>query len=422
MAAKNIRRSRRGTQVLFLMFITLLPILDLFRLDMAESRFVILGKYFFINQLYLALIAFILSILVLALFARNFGRIFCGWLCFQTFWSELGDSIIKKWRKLKKSRSKKTKIKHLIQIISLFFIVFPLMWGFYTVLVSYFVAPKVIWSWVNLGPPIWFLVLGVKFSVFGLIDLLVIRHSFCQSMCPYGIMQQKAKKNTSLRIVFDPNQCIDCNLCDQACLMGLKPRELSKEDPCINCAECITACGIKAEKLASRGIEKGSINSLSFAFQSIGPESKKPSIFDGKTLILGSIFVLFTAILLLGVMLDDGVDLTIKMKGDTAVSTVTSSESVLYDLQITNRTQSTMNFKIMLESVENGSSPNGDGKSNHFEINPQLFEVQPLTKLEQEVSISPKGTLPSGRYTMLLRLVDSSGREVDQTKTVYYVY
>lgn len=412
---------RRFTQVLFLLLMTLTPILDIFRLDMAESRFVILGKHFFINQLYLAVIAFVLSLIILTLIARNFGRIFCGWLCFQTTWSELGDVIVKKWREFKRVKKQSKKIANLAQAIILLFLSIPLMLGFYTMLVSYFVAPKVIWSWITLGPPTWFLVLFAKFSVAGLIDLLIIRHSFCQSMCPYGILQQKAKKNSSLRITFDPEQCIDCSLCDKACLMKLKPRELTKSDPCINCVECMVACGMKAEKLAAKGIVKGSLNSLSLSFLPLLPQEKKTPLFDGKTLMISGIFLLFSAVLLIGVAIDDGIDLAVKQKQDTTVSTTSGSGKLPYELKITNRTQKQQNFAIQLETLDSGSSPVAGQKAT-FHVKPATIEIDPLTKLEEIVSIEPETKLASGRYTILIRLMTEDGLEVDETKTVYYVY
>lgn len=425
MSIKKVSRSRHVTQILFLTIMTLVPILDLFRLDMAESRFVIIGKFFFINQLYLALIAFVLSILILALVARNFGRIFCGWMCFQTTWSEIGDNIVSKWKKMKKQKDPKKKSKLLFEVILLFLLAIPIMFAFYSVLVSYFVAPKVMWSWLTLGPPTWFLVLFAKFSAFGLIDLLIIRHSFCSTICPYGIMQQKAQKNLAMRITFDPDQCIDCGLCDQACLMSLKPRELTKSDPCISCAECIVACGVKAEKLAAKGIKKGSINSLSFGFQPIEPlqQTKKPSFFDIKTVGLGGIFVLFTAVLLVGVVMDDGIDLGIRMEQASGQSKPADNSSYL--LEISNRNQSEVAVKVELASVDisrQGTTAAANSSNEGFSISPAELDLKPLSKTVQSVSIKPDQALSSGRYTILVRLLDANGNEIDSTKTVYYVY
>ncbi|MGC5327496.1 4Fe-4S binding protein [Brevibacillus sp. SYSU BS000544] len=424
---RSTKRMRHLTQILFLIVMTITPIFDIFRLDMAESRFVILGKYFFINQLYLALIAFVLTLIILALIARNFGRIFCGWMCFQTTWSELGDHIIKKWQEFKRVKSSGKKISALAHVVVFLLLSVPLMLGFYTLLVSFFVAPKVIWSWITLGPPTWYLVLFAKFSVVGLIDLLIIRHSFCQSMCPYGIMQQKAKKNEALRITFDPDQCIDCNLCDKACLMKLKPRELTTSDPCINCAECIVACGVKAEKLAAKGIAKRSINSLSFGFQPLNPQEKQLPLFDFKTIVMGAVFVLFSGILLVGVTIDDGVDLAIKLQQDTTASTTTSTEnstsgSVPYELKIVNRTQHEQNFTIEVKALESGTSPGMQQIQAEFAVKPSTFNIQPLSKFEDTVQIVPNAKLPSGRYTIQINLLSNTGESIDVTKTVYYVY
>lgn len=418
-----MHRIRKLTQVLFLIVLILLPMLDIFRLDMADSRFVILGNYFFINQLYLALIAFVLSLLILALTARLFGRVFCGWLCFQTFWSELGGKILGFWSQYKKAKKAKRKYIAFTKAVVLFAISLVMMLGFYTLLVSYFVAPKTIWAWITLGPPLWFFILFLKFAVLGIIDLLILRHSFCASMCPYGIMQQKSKKNTSMHITFNEEHCIDCGLCDRACPMNLKPRELKLVDPCINCAECIVACGVKGDKLfAVKGNVKGALNSLSYGLKPLEADKPKLPFLDKNTLLLGAIFAAFTAILLVGVILDDGIDFTIKLKTDVSASaTVESTLDVPYELKITNRKKDAQQFQVMVQVAKEGTPP-GKGGDYAFTIQPDAFSVDALSTFEQSVLITPDQTLPSGRYTITVHLLDPTGKEVDVTKTVYYVY
>lgn len=416
MGAIKIRYARRFTQLLALALFTILPWIDGFRFEFGNGYFVILGKTFMLGQLYLLVLAFAVSLFILALFARTFGRLFCGWACGQTTWSEFGDSIVKRITKFKKMRNpsvKKTKL--LIDITARMLIGIILIWAFFTVLCSYFVGPDEIIRWFKEGPSLWYWVLGTKFMVVAFIDLIVIRHSFCNTACPYGLLQKVVQKNKVLKVTFNPDACIDCDLCAKACLMSLKPRQLTKQDSCISCQECVVACGVRAEKFQAKGMDYGTENCLAMTFEPRERTLKEK--FDRLSYgFLGGAAVL-SIVFIFGIYVDSGLNFNLKPATnvvEAAAAKTTSSEaySQTYTLEITNRTEFMKAFTFEVRS----QNPN-----LKLGISPDVKEVKSRKAATDEIEISllNKEEIQPGRYIIWVDVYESK-EVVESIKSVFY--
>lgn len=415
MSSIMIRRLRRVTQLFALILLAIIPWIDGFRMDLADGYFVILGRQFPVNQLFLLVVAFVLSVVLLALFARTFGRLFCGWACPQTFWSEFGGTIVermKKWKKMKRFSDRKLKLTINILIRVVFAV--PLIWLFYSILVSYFVSPSKIVVWFSEGPPIWFVFLGIKFSVVAFIDLLIIRHSFCHSICPYGLIQKFSQKNKVLKVTFNPDQCVDCNLCDMACPMDLYPRGITPKDSCISCQECVVACGTRAEKYKEQKRDFGTENCLAMTFKPHEPTLKEK--FDGVSIGLLTVSLIMTAIIVGTVLLDDG--LSIKMAAATSSESITeianNGEQLFgqhYSFEIENHSQEDRDFTIKVHD---------QFEQLTFSTVPESVEVAANSSWKDQlvIFIDTEGVEP-GRFIIWVD-VYSNGEVVDSLKSVFY--
>ncbi len=252
---------RRLSQILFLATFTLVPILDIFRIDTDGGFFLLLGQRFFMKQAWMLAILFILLVVLLVLAARSYGRIFCGWLCTQNSWAELGDRIKALTRKEKKTAKQWLALAGWLTLaaVGIAFTAFGLL--------AYFMDPSILFQRLLSGDLMAIISIAIaKYSVLAVLDLLLIGHTFCHAVCPYAIFQRFLSAPTTMRVAFDSTMCSGCRGCDRSCFMGLDPRNLAV-DSCINCGDCLIACHKQADR---RGVEQ------SLAFSRI-PDSPAPA-------------------------------------------------------------------------------------------------------------------------------------------------
>ncbi len=232
--------------------------------DFAGRRF-----YFFDIQLWPQEVHFITGLLVLSALAlflvtALFGRLWCGYTCPQTVWTDLfiyverlfeGDrnarmrldaapwSLDKAWRKIG---------KHAVWLGIAF--ATGGAWIFY-----FHDAPTLLRDfWVGEGP-----ITGYVFCVLLTFTTYVfagtMREQVCIYMCPWPRIQGAMLDTNSLQVTYrydrgEPRgahkknagwegrgDCVDCNQCVTACPMGIDIRDGAQLE-CINCGLCIDAC------------------------------------------------------------------------------------------------------------------------------------------------------------------------------------
>jgi len=81
-------------------------------------------------------------------------------------------------------------------------------------------------------------------SLFGYLNLILVKRSFCRSYCPYGRFQAALTDAGTLNLAFleeTRDRCLRCNACVRSCPMEIDIRE-GFQIECINCGRCIDAC------------------------------------------------------------------------------------------------------------------------------------------------------------------------------------
>ena len=213
-----------------------LPIAGLMNLKAA----LLTGEFPLIHPAATVLIATFLGVSLL------FRNAFCGWLCPVGTLSEL------LWKTGRKTFKGNVRLWHWIDIPlrSLKYILLGLfLWVVITMPVpaieAFLHSPYGLIADVKMLN--FFRYLSVTAAVFiGVTALLsiFIRNFWCRYLCPYGALMGLASLLSPLWIKRDPDKCIDCAKCAQACPSHLPvDRRLAvRSAECLGCLECVAVC------------------------------------------------------------------------------------------------------------------------------------------------------------------------------------
>ena len=247
--------------------------------DLGARKFYIFGIVLWPQDfIYLAALL-IISAYSLFLFTAIFGRVWCGFTCPQTVYTEIFMWIE---RKIEGSRSARMRLDRQPASAVKFLRKFAkhLSWGTVALwtgftFVGYFTPIHVLAAEVmslGLGPWEWFWVLFYSFATYG--NAGWMREQVCKYMCPYARFQSAMFDKDSLIITYDQERgeprgarnksdpasakalgdCIDCSMCVQVCPTGIDIRK-GLQYECIGCAACVDACNSVMDKIgAPRGL------------------------------------------------------------------------------------------------------------------------------------------------------------------------
>ena len=237
-----------------------------FLFDLPARKFYLLGITLWPQDfLYLALLLIIAAV-ALFFFTALAGRLWCGFACPQTVWTE---AFIWMEQLTEGTRSQRMKLDKAPWSFDKFrkkfskqflWISFSLFTGF--TFVGYFTPIRELGGELfNLtaGGWAWFWTLFYGFATYG--NAGYMREQVCKYMCPYARFQSAMFDHDTLIISYDEKRgeprggrkrsvdhkalglgdCIDCTLCVQVCPTGIDIRD-GLQYECIACAACIDAC------------------------------------------------------------------------------------------------------------------------------------------------------------------------------------
>ncbi|MFW9615329.1 cytochrome c oxidase accessory protein CcoG [Aquabacterium sp.] len=254
--------------------------------DLTARRFYMGGLVLYPQDFIFLTALLVISAYGLFLFTAVAGRLWCGYACPQSVYTEIFMWIE---NKIEGSRVKRMKMdkgpwnaeklarKSAKQAA---WIAFALWTGF--TFVGYFTPIRVLAQEVvtlGMGPWEIFWVLFYGFATYG--NAGYMREQVCKYMCPYARFQSAMFDRDTLIISYDVKRgeprgkgkksadgapqgdCVDCSLCVQVCPTGIDIRK-GLQYECIGCAACIDVCDGVMDKIGKpRGlIRYATLNSM----------------------------------------------------------------------------------------------------------------------------------------------------------------
>jgi cytochrome c oxidase accessory protein FixG len=343
--------------------------------DVTERRFYVLGLVLQPQDfIYLAALL-VISALALFFFTAIAGRLWCGYACPQTVYTEMflwierhteGDRSARIRLDAQPWGPDKLLRKGAKQGL---WVGLSLLTGF--TFVGYFhpireLAPALLGP--GLSPWLWFWVLFYGLATYG--NAGYLREQMCKYMCPYARFQSALIDMDSLVIAYDTargenrgprsrktdhkaaglGDCIDCTLCVQVCPTGIDIRH-GLQNECIACAACIDVCDDVMEKM---GYPKGLIRYTSGNAVSQGWDSTRmlQRVWRPRVLIYGALLAALVIAWLWSLGHRRDVDaMLIKDRGSLARMVSNGSIENTYRLQVTNSQEVPRHFNLHAQGI-----------------------------------------------------------------------
>jgi len=240
--------------------------------DLGTKRFYLFGLVLYPQDFIYLTGLLIVSALALFLFTAVAGRLWCGFACPQTVYTEIFIWIERKVEGDRSARLRldngpwsfekvwKKSLKQLLWVAISF-------WTGFT-FVGYFVPIRALGAELLALHGSWqiFWVVFYGFATYGNAGFL--REQVCKYMCPYARFQSAMFDNDTMIVTYDPERgeargprsktvdykaqglgdCIDCTLCVQVCPTGIDIRD-GLQYECIGCGLCVDACNTVMDKM-----------------------------------------------------------------------------------------------------------------------------------------------------------------------------
>ncbi len=326
--------------------------------DLAGRRF-----YFFWIEIWPHEFYFIAGLLIMAglglfLFTSALGRVWCGYSCPQTVWTDLF-ILVERW--IEGDRNARVRLHN--APMSLRKLRLRLVkWTSWALIglatggawVFYFAdAPTLLSQLLTLSAPtiayVTVFVLTATTFVFG----GFMREQVCIYMCPWPRIQAAMMDDDTLTVAYrdwrgEPRgkkheattgDCVDCMACVNVCPMGIDIRD-GQQMECITCALCIDACDEVMDKL---GRERGLVDYLALSDQAAEESGQKPRpiwqhVLRPRTILYTLVWASFGLAMTYALFIRSEIDLTVApVRNPTFVTLSDGAVRNSYELRLRNK-------------------------------------------------------------------------------------
>ncbi|SFI87234.1 cytochrome c oxidase accessory protein CcoG [Albimonas pacifica] len=343
--------------------------------DLANRRF-----FFFWIEIWPQQFIYVAGLLIMAglglfLFTSALGRVWCGYTCPQTVWTDLFITV-ERWIEGDRNArvrlhqqgwdARKARLRATKWLVWLLIAVATGgAWVFYfadapTLMSDLFTGQAPFVAYASVG------VLTATTFVFG----GFMREQVCIYMCPWPRIQAAMMDDKTITVGYrswrgeprgkhrkknadaDLGDCIDCNACVAVCPMGIDIRD-GQQLACITCALCIDACD---DVMAKVGKPRGLIDYVTLQDEEIETRGAAPiplvkRILRPRTILY---FVMWSAIgvgMMVSLFMRDSIDLTVAR--DRNPTFVVLSDGAIrngYTIKVANQNQEPHDFVLSFRS------------------------------------------------------------------------
>jgi len=409
--------------------------------DLEAKRFYIFNLVLYPQDLIYLTAILIISALSLFLFTAVAGRLWCGYTCPQTVYTEIFLWIEAKIEGDRAARMRldgagmsskklfKKGAKHFA------WIAFALWTGF--TFVGYFSPIRELGASIvhnSLGPWETFWILFYGFATYG--NAGFMREQVCKYMCPYARFQSAMFDDDTLIVTYDEKRgeprrkislkagtdtskqgaCINCSLCVQVCPTGIDIRK-GLQYECIGCGACADVCDTVMDKVGyERGLVKYSTqNAINNGWSH---QQMLQRILRPRVLIYAAFLTLLVTGLLTSLWLRSSFKVdVVRDRGVMARLANNGKLENVYRLQIMNATESVQNYELKAEGLEGISIETDFGEDEHQMVTVNAAESRwiPVRLQIQDGSAKP------GSHKIEFEIESTGNDEKVTEKSVFLV-
>ena len=343
--------------------------------DLASRRFYIFGYVLYPQDFIYLTGLLVVSALSLFLFTAIAGRLWCGFACPQTVYTEIFLWIERHVEGDRNARMKldgqTMTLEKFVKKASKHFLWGALaMWTGFT-FVGYFTPIQELgleFLQTRMGSWEVFWTFFYAFATYG--NAGFMREQVCKYMCPYARFQSAMFDKDTMIVSYDAERgeprgsrgrkvdfkakglgaCVDCNLCVQVCPTGIDIRQ-GLQYECIGCAGCVDVCDSVMDKM---GYERGLIK---FTTQNAIAKGWTRSqtlrrVLRPRVLVYGTILAALTMGLAISLAMRTPLKVDIVRDRATLARIVPGGKlENVYQLQIMNATEKPQRYRISAEGL-----------------------------------------------------------------------
>ena len=343
--------------------------------DLGARRFYIFGLVLYPQDFIYLTGLMVISALSLFLFTAVAGRLWCGYACPQTVYTEIFLWIEHKVEGNRSARMRRDaqpwglakfgrkSLKHLLWLLLALWTGFSFV-GYFTPIKE--LGVEVIQMSMGSWEIFWTFFYG--FATYG--NAGFMREQVCKHMCPYARFQSAMFDKDTLIVTYDVERgeprgarsrkadpaalnlgaCVDCSLCVQVCPTGIDIRK-GLQYECIGCGVCIDVCDTVMDKIGyARGLIKYSTDNA--MAQHWSQSQTLRHVLRPRVLIYSAILgaIVLAMLISLSLRTPFKVDV-VRDRGVTARLVAGGRVENVYRLQLMNATEKPQHYRITVSGL-----------------------------------------------------------------------